>query len=263
MTAADPKLLRDLDEYLVHGRDPSGGLIAAEVPDVLQGECCVWDLETGEVVWRPRAHSITWSKDGTAVALLTGRDGDDFELRSWPNRGLISKCVVKPWACCNTYVSLSPRGDRAAVLWWHQTEGGVNLVALEGETAEALEGAGYTTRESNLVQGPTFSPDGTLVAISEGVGWWWLPDDDVEPEGRPSPGGTFRRGRLTLLEVDSGLVHQLDAFGDVEKGWVPPHDGWEHFELLGKPRFVSRDEIVLTPEYGEPCRFFRPGSGGR
>jgi hypothetical protein len=131
VTAADPELLRDLDEYLVHGRHPAGGLLAAEVPDVLQGECCVWGLDTGELVWRPRAHSISWSADGTAVALLTGEYGDDFELRSWPDRDRISKCAVKPPACCNTYVSMSPRGDRAGVLWWHQTEGGVSLVALE------------------------------------------------------------------------------------------------------------------------------------
>jgi hypothetical protein len=119
------------------------------------------------------------------------------------------------------------------------------------------------TRETNLVAGPTFSPDGSLVAISEGFHWWWLPDDVLDPEGRPSRGGTFRRGRLTLIEVDSGSVDQLDAFGDVEEGWVPPHDTWELFELLGKPRFVSSDEIVLTPEFGAPCRFLTPGSGGR
>ena len=173
MTEADPNLLRELDEYLVHGRHPARGVIAAEVPDLLHGEICVWDLETGELVWRPKAHSISWSADGDAVALLTGRDGDDFELRSWPERDLISSCAVKPWACCNTYVALSPRGDRAGVLWWHQGEGGVNLVALEGETARHLEDAAYMTRETNVIQGPTFSPDGRFVRfpkVSSGGG---------------------------------------------------------------------------------------------
>jgi hypothetical protein len=259
--SADPKLLRELDEFHVHGRHPAGRLIAAEARDALKDECCVWDVETGELVWRPKAHSIAWSGDGETVALLVGEFGDDLELRSWPDRELLSRCVVKPWACCNEYVALSPRGDRAAVLWWHQGEGGVNLVAFEEGAATQL--AGYETKETNLVQGPAFSPDGRFAAISEGLVWWWLPDDAENPEVERSVGGTFRRGRLTLLEVDSGSVHQFDAFGEVEADWSPPHDVWERFELLGKPRFVSNDEILLEPEFGEPCRFLRPGSVGR
>ena len=158
MPSADPESLRALDEYFVHGRHPSGRLVAAEISDVLQGECCVWDLQTGDLVWRPGAVSINWSNDGTVVALLAGEHGDDFELRSWPGREQISRCAVKPWACCNTYVALSPRGDRAAVLWWHQTEGGVNLVGLEGGTARHLVDDGYTTRETKLRAGADLQP---------------------------------------------------------------------------------------------------------
>ncbi len=160
MPSADPEALRNLDDFWIHGRHLSGRLIAAEVSEVVKQECCVWDLETGDLVWRPRATSISWSHDGATVALLVGEYGDDFELRSWPERELHSRCLVRPWACCNTYVALSPRGDRAAVLWWHQTEGGVNLVSLENGAARHLESQGYTTRETNAVQGPTFSPDG-------------------------------------------------------------------------------------------------------
>jgi WD40 repeat protein len=255
---ADPSLLRDLDEYWVHGRHPSGRLIAAEVRDVLENECAVWDLETGDVVWRPKAHSVVWSQDGATVALLVGEDGDDFELRSWPRRTLISRCVVRPWACCNRYVALSPRGDHAAVLWWHQTEGGVNLVALEDGAARHLEGDGYMTSKTNAVEGPAFSPDGRFVAISEGFTRWWLPEPGESPQDEPSPGGRLRRGRLTLIDVDSGSVHHRDVIGQVERGWIPPHDDWEHFELLGKPRFTSADEVVLSPSFGRPCRLTVP-----
>jgi hypothetical protein len=75
----------------------------------------------------------------------------------------------------------------------------------------------------------------------------------------PSQGGTFRRGRVTAIEIDSGSVRQVDVFGEVEEGWVPPHDGWEHFELLGKPRFVARDEVLLTPEFGASIKCALPG----
>ena len=259
MVSADPQLLRDIDDYWIHGRHPSGRLLVAQVVDVLGEECAVWDLETGEPVWRPRASSISWSDDGNAVAILVGPWGDDFELRSWPGRDLISKCRVKPSACCNHHVSLSPRGDRAAVLWWHQTEGGVNLVALDEGEARHLVDEGYETNETNLVQGPVFSPDGKLVAITEGFIGWWLPDEAETPEGKPSPGGRFKRGRVTVVDVDSRAVDHVDVSGEVEEGWIPPHDSWEHFELLGKPRFLSRHEVIVTPEFGPPTRCSLPG----
>ena len=259
MVSADPQLLREIDEYWVHGRHPSGQLLAAEVFAVLANECAVWDVETGELVWRPKARSISWSDDGSAVALLVGEYGDDFELRSWPERELISTCRVRPAACCNAYVTLSPRADRAAVLWWHQTEGGVNLVELEGGAARHLEDRGYETDETNLVAGPAFSSDGKFVAISEGFHWWWLPAESESPEGKPSPGGRFNRGRVTMVDVDSGSAHHVDVFGEIEGGWIPPHDGWEHFELLGKPRFLSAHEVIVTPEFGPPIRCPLPG----
>jgi hypothetical protein len=258
VTSADPSLLRNLDDYWVHGRHPSGRLIAAEVWEVLEDECAVWDLETGDLVWRPPAHSVAWSQDGTNVALLVGEYGDDFELRSWPERELISQCVVKPWACCNEVVALSPRGDRAAVLWWHQSEGGVNLVALEDGTARQLEGSSYTTRETNLLEGPTFSADGRVVAVSEGFSFWWLHEARDAPGEEPSPGGRFRRGRLTVLDVASGFLRHFDVEDEVEKGWIPPHETWEEFELLGKPRFTSDNEILLSPKFGKPRRFIVP-----
>lgn len=261
MPSADPEALSKLDDYFIHGRHPSGRLLAAEVWELMRGECCVWDLQTGDLVWRPKAVSISWSSDGAAIALLVGEYGDRFELRSWPGRKLISRCIVTPWACCNTYVTISPRGDRAAVLWWHQTEGGFNLVALEGGAARHLEGQGYTTRETNCVQGPTFSPDGRLVAMSEGFTWWWLPEPGENPEEEPSPGGTFRRGCVTIVDIDSGSLHQLDVFGEVKGGWIPPHEGWEHFELLGRPYFTSVNEIVLSPEFGDSYRLTVPPPG--
>jgi hypothetical protein len=254
VVSSDPQRLREIDEYWVHGRHPSGRLLAAEVIGVLANECGVWDLETGDLVWRPKARSISWSEDGSAVGLLVGTDGEAFELRSWPERELIGECRVRPWACCNTYVALSPLADRAAVLWWHQSEGGVNLVEIEDGAARHLQDRGYTTRETNLVQGPAFSSDGRLVAISEGRMWWWLPAENESAEGKPSPGGRFLRGRVIVVDFDSGSVREVEVFGEVDEGWIPPHDGWEHFELLGKPRFVSDHEVLVTPEFGSPIR---------
>jgi hypothetical protein len=131
-------------------------------------------------------------------------------------------------------------------------------VSFEDGAASHLESQGYTTRETNAVQGPTFSPDGRLVAISEGFMSWWLPEPVETLETEPSPGGTLKRGRLTFVDVDSGSLHQVDVFGEVEMGWVPPHDIWERFELLGKPRFTSDGGVVLSPEFGAPSRVTVP-----
>ena len=99
--------------------------------------------------------------------------------------------------------------------------------------------------------GPTFDCEGRRVAISEGNGWWWLPEPADDPE-TPSPGGTFRRGRVVVIDVDSGSIAHVDVYGDVEEGWKPTHETWEAFALLGRPHFSSSNEIVLTPEFGGP-----------
>ena len=57
-----------------------------------------------------------------------------------------------------------------------------------------------------------------------------------------------------MVDFDSGSVQQVDVFGEVEEGWIPPHEGWEHFELLGQPRFVSEHEVLVSPEFGPPIR---------
>jgi hypothetical protein len=84
--------------------------------------------------------------------------------------------------------------------------------------------------------------------------WWWLPAENESAEGKPSPGGRFIRGRVIVVDFDSGSVREVDVFGEVEEGWIPPHDGWEHFELLGKPRFVSEYDVLVTPEFGPSIR---------
>src|SRR5215204_259254 len=67
-------------------------------------------------------------------------------------------------------------------------------------------------------------------------------------------GGTRLARRVTVVDFDSGSVQQVDVFGEVEEGWIPPHEGWEHFELLGQPRFVSEHEVLVSPEFGPPIR---------
>ena len=124
----------------------------------------------------------------------------------------------------------------------------------EDGAARHLEDEGYTTRETNCVQGPTFSADGKLVAISEGFPLWWLPEPGDTPEEEPSPGGTFQRGRVTLVDVDLGSLHQFDVFGEVDEVGAHRTTAGSIFELLGKPSFVSHTEIEVSPEFGKQCR---------
>ena len=249
----DPDVLSRVDPYFVHARHPNGRLVAAEIPELELG-CAIWDVETGDLVWDPQATSAAWSHGGDQLARLTGNDGETFELASWPERQSLASCRVHPRACCNERVALSPRGDLAAVLWWHQTEGGMEFVALDGRTASHLSGRGYTTDETNLLEGPTFSDDGAIVAVSEGNPFWWGAYNYDEP----SQGGRFVRGWLTLIAVDSGRVERIEAYETVSPGWRPEEGREERVELLGRPEFASPTEVVLRPEYGSEYRIQVP-----
>jgi hypothetical protein len=81
----------------------------------------------------------------------------------------------------------------------------------------------------------------------------------VDRSGRNARSRTITRRTVHtwlryVIDVDSGAARQIDVFGEVDKGWVPPNEVWEQFELLGKPHFTSTDAILLEPYFGEPSR---------
>src|SRR5215211_4849476 len=128
-TSVAAATLAELDPYWVHDRH--GRFMAATVPEGKVWPTGVWDSESGELVW-PTGPAC-WARAGTQILTLTGAQSQTLERRTWPERELVSSCDIVPWACCNERVAASALGDLAAVLWWHQAEGGFELVALDDE----------------------------------------------------------------------------------------------------------------------------------
>ena len=186
------------------------------------------------VVWRSRL--LAQGRD--AVRRADGRPGQTLERRIWPALELVSTCEVVPWACCNERVAASPRGDIAAVLWWHQTEGGVELVALDDRQGDRQLNRGYTTWDSNLLGGPAFSPDGRFVAVTEGRQRWWE--------------GGRERGRLTVVDVGTGAPHHYPISDD------PPGVGRrrprERALRAPRPAIFVASEVLLRPSVGREQR---------
>ena len=81
--------------------------------------------------------------------------------------------------------------------------------------------------------------------VTEGKANWWSPDRE-----EPSRGGRFERGRVTIIEVESGEVRHAAVHAEVAVGFSPPEEREERYELLGRPEFTSPTEIVLRPEFG-------------
>jgi hypothetical protein len=233
-TSVAPATLAALDPHWVHDRFDR--FVAATVPEGKEWPVGVWDAETGNLVWA--GGPACWLKDGTQVLALQGDRSQALERRTWPDLDLVSSCEVVPWACCNERVAASPRGDVAAVLWWHETEGGFELVALDDLHGDRQLNRGYTTWDSNLLGGPAFSPEGRFVAVTEGRQSWW-------EHGR-------ERGRLTVVDVATGAPHHYPVSDD------PPEavDDSEarRCELLGPPLFVAPDQVVLSPAFGREHR---------
>jgi hypothetical protein len=229
-----PATLAALDPYWVHDRFER--FVAATLPEGKKWPVGIWDAKTGELVWA--AGPACWLREGKEVLALGGDRNQTLERRTWPELELVSSCDVVPWACCNERVAASPRGDLAAVLWWHQTEGGFELVGLDDRHGDRQLQRGYTTWDSNLLEGPAFSPDGRFVAVSEGRKAWW-------EHGR-------ERGRLTVVDVGTGAPHHY-PISDDPPGAVEDDEA-ERYELLGKPLFETPDQVVLSPAFGRTHR---------
>jgi hypothetical protein len=234
-TRVAPATLAALDPHWVYDR--LDRFVAATVPEGREWPVGVWDAENGKLVWS--GGPACWLRDGTQLVALTGDRSQTLERRTWPGLELVSSCEVVPWACCNERVAASPRGDIAAVLWWHQTEGGFELVALDDRHGDRQLNRGYTTWESNLLGGPAFSPDGRFVAVTEGRPRWW-------ESGR-------ERGRLTVVDVATGAPHHYPISDDPPET-VSDDGESERYDLLGPPHFVASEEVVLRPSFGREQR---------
>jgi hypothetical protein len=89
-----------------------------------------------------------------------------FERRCWPGGDVTTACGIRSPTGWFDGVVVSPRADVAAARWADQGEAGFVLVDVRDGGAAQIDGAEWETRETNWIEGPTFSPDGRLLALS-------------------------------------------------------------------------------------------------
>jgi len=261
--------------HLVLDRHPDGRAVALQAPFSPLDRAAVWDAQTGALIWNPGVTmALHWLPNGEEIVLLRERsavtrgyppladsplgDGNWYVLEraSWPGRTVVGACkVVLPEGWGNA-VTVSPRGDLAAVRWFEQDAAGFVLVALREGGDRQLPDPGYRTAPDNLVQGPVFSPDGRFLVLSCGRGFWWAGDDEGEDPTVPASGGRYEIGHVAIYDVREKAAQEIVIEEDVPAGWLPedPED-LEHNELLGEPRFIAAHEFTVTLPTGTERRF--------
>lgn len=216
----------------------------------------VWDENTGKLVWRPpSAVALCWLRDGSEIALVTRSYSGILERRSWPDDELISGSEVAHRDGWVDRVTASRKNDLIAVRWLEQTKAGVELFTVRRDGDRQLKDRRLRTGESNLIEGPVFSPSGWYLVLAEGVHAWW---NHAKEESEPSPGGRFPCGRATIFDTHDGLVRHFPIEATVAAGWFPETEKAQ-LGLLGIPRFLTSRSFVIDLPTGETRRFSTSG----
>jgi hypothetical protein len=190
---------------------------------------------------------------GTSQHLVVSRSYRGWSLRVRDEHGrTVARCRLRSRTGEFDGVFAAPDGSVVAVRWNDQAEAGLVLVQLRGELRQLP--AAWDTRETNWLEGPTWTADSELLVLVEnpaGAGPWWaeLDDRDDADDDDVSPGGTFSPG--SILVLDRNLVERSRQLVRVElpAGWYPSTDADRG---IGIPQVISPDEaVVRVPVQGE------------
>jgi hypothetical protein len=143
-------------------------------------------------------------------------------------------------------IVVSPTDSLACFVWIDQCEAGIEFVSWQQGGLHQIPNIGFCGN-SNRIQGPVFSPDGTVLTMSFGAGLWWsnIPD-------KPSPGGDFNVGYVIWSETGSGSYKRLDISVSIPPGWQPrkPEDILRN-EFLSQPEYICTHEVKVVLPTGE------------
>jgi hypothetical protein len=242
---------RALDQH------PDNVHVALQTPN---DESAVWDINTGNIVWRPdETPALCWMSGGGQFVALRSHytpapDGRGpaqrdythyFERRWWSGKEIISSCDIGIPTGWLVDVVASPSGDVAAFAWREQDCAGFELVSIGPEGDHQLDNAGYRTQQ-NLTEAPTFSPNGRYLVFTCGRKAWWSEGD---PE-KPSAGGKFECGHIAILDLGSGIVREEPLVESASPGWLPTDRDAIYFEMVGMPTFVSDTHFTVISPLG-------------
>lgn len=278
--------------YAVLDRHPGGAYVALVAPVPWDGRsaahAAVWATDSGRVVWRPEGLlALCWLPGGREMLVVRDRGvpkphlaGVGFfrgerperawhmrtiERTTWPDDPTREEPRALDAAPMPTVagevmdIVPSPTDSLAAVVWLDQTEAGIELVSwADGSPLSHLPHRGYFGGHSNVMNTPTFSPDGRyLTLVYEAFAWW---SGDAEDPEEPSPGGTFPCGRVVMGDVMQGNYAEYPVRVTVPEGWVP--EGWTpddplqaEGEFLSRAEFTDAETLTVRLATGEARRF--------
>jgi Tol biopolymer transport system component len=239
-------------ERLVYVRDlgyadGSGGDWRLEILDVRSG-----DVETLPPPPSGSPSSAVWSPDGSTIAFVDAIPGDDPGTYAGSGLYLISpsgqglRLLIDE---VGSNISWSPDGREIVFERWVRNTSG-DLSEAE-HSVEGLWAVNVATRSHRQItdldgDGPTLSPDGTLIAYSDGATAIWVVNADGTGGERP----------ITDVPPDTGFAPEREVFG---AQWSP--DGtWisfcsdasrpGHHDLYKiHPDGTGLVQLMETPEY--------------
>jgi WD40 repeat protein len=180
--AASGKETRTLSRRAPSGLafSPDGSRLASVSGAADDPLVCLWDVNTGEVVWRTaekwRANAVAFSRDGGRLAVASDHTVRVLDARTGEQRLTLGGHAASVWG-----VAFHPEGERLAVT---TQDGSLVLWDLaNGREALTLPGGEQLSNPNVL-----FGPDGRWLVRTIRDGGVWLQDATPLPEQtRASP----------------------------------------------------------------------------
>jgi len=262
------------DSYL--DTHPSGRYIAFQIvqrEEDFTEKAGIWDTQTKKLIWNPKnVNALCWIGNGNELLVVERIYQPEHErpsifvtptqseykhfmrILSWPGLETISCLELHFPHGWLIDVVTSPVNNIASYVWQDQCESGIEFVSWEDGNLHQLPKKGFYCN-SNLIRGPVFNSDGTLIAMTFGVGIWWADTPEMASEG-----GIKNVGFLIWGEVGSGLFRRIDIEVNISKGWKPndPEDIL-HNEFLSLPEFVCPNEVKIILPTSEECVLYLQG----
>jgi hypothetical protein len=223
----------------------------------------VWDVASGKLVWEPQdTLALCWNQDGDEIYLVRDSyqrspDHPDriigpaqhettyfFERWAWCDPVMTGRCTIRPPTGWLDYVTVSPRGNLAAIRWIEQDCAGIVLVVLLGDGVQQLPAAQFRT-EWNHVSRPIFSPNGRYLVLTSGSP---LYEDEEDEESE------VFRCHLGFVWIYNTATDNARAVA-IEEEWHTIRETNARLGYLGEPRFVSADEFVVRLPTGAQRRY--------